>query len=519
MFKRGPSGPFLAAALLAAPVLGVLPASAASAACPHLSSDFNGDGYADVAAGAPEAGDVPSGSLSGAVTIAYGAADGIDTGSTPPHTFTARSVVEATGDEGSLGSLGYQIATGYFDGDCFADLAVSGQNRVAVLYGSDSGLGTDRAKLFDKSSIEGGETRIWFGDALAAGDFDGDGLDDLAIGASGLHWNREVGTPDTDDDGGAVGILPGSDSGLTTDGAFWLTQDSPGVPGGAESLDGFGRALAAADFDLDGRADLAIGTPFEALSAGPVGAVVVVRGSAEGLTGTGAQWFDQGTAGVPGNPEEGDHFGRALAAGDLTGDGRPDLVIASPDEAIGQISSAGAIAVLKSGPTGVSATGALGFDQSDPQIPGEAENDFFGAALAIGDLNRDGRADLAVGSPNESVGSAPYTGAVILLYSGSGGITATGSRWLDQNSTGIPGANEDSDAFGSALHVVPGAYGGRNALVVGSPGEDTGSAQDSGAFTVVPGDAAGIPGPTGYFFGPSRLPDLPGRTDLGSSLG
>jgi hypothetical protein len=85
-------------------------------------------------------------------------------------------------------------------------------------------------------------------------DFDGDGYDDLAVGAAFEDLD--------DDDAGTVNILYGSRQGFFDFFQTW-NQDNPGIPGAAEENDYFGRVLAVGDFDGDDRLDLAVGVPFE----------------------------------------------------------------------------------------------------------------------------------------------------------------------------------------------------------------------------------------------------------------
>ncbi|PZG85194.1 hypothetical protein C1I97_33690 [Streptomyces sp. NTH33] len=87
------------------------------------------------------------------------------------------------------------------------------------------------------------------------------------------------------------------------------------------------------DFDGDGYRDIAVGVPEESLGAKQdAGAVVVLRGSARGLTGTGAKSFSQNTSGVPGTAESRDFFGDAVFLPDVTGDRRAELIAGARGE-------------------------------------------------------------------------------------------------------------------------------------------------------------------------------------------
>ena len=474
---------FLLTGLLVTPLLVSTATQAqAAAACARVGSDFNGDGRADLAVSAPYRDE-----NFGGVNVLYGAASGLSTSAAQYFTNKSKGIPRNRNVGGS-DRFGESLASGYLDGDCYADLAISAasSSSLVVLYGSVAGLSTQRSQIFDRSDIQpDGEYGSLFGADLAAADFNGDGVDDLAAGAYS-----------TDDNAGAVGVLYGTPTGLTATGSAWIDQDTAGVPGTAEPGDTFGWHLAAGDFDGDGRADLAAAASRETLgSAYDAGGVVILRGSAGGLSGTGAQWFDQNSPGVPGTAEANDTFGEALTAGDVTGDGRADLIVGVPGEGVGSTQAAGLVTVLPGSATGLTATGAVSWDQSNAQIPGEAEsNDRFGAALAIVDHNHDGRPDLAIGSPGESIGATYGSGSVTVLY----GATTAGAAFIDQNSPGVPGSNEAEDYFGSALKNVAGA------LVVGAPGESAGATRD-GAFTILP---------AGVFVQGSQLPG--GAADNGS---
>ena len=112
-----------------------------------------------------------------------------------------------------------------------------------------------------------------------------------------------------------------------------------------------------ADFDNDGFADLAVGVPREGVGTAELaGAVNVLDGSANGLSGAGSQLFVQGGGGVSDAAEPFDFFGNALAAGDFDNDGFIDLAIGVPGEDIGTIADAGAVNVLYGSASGLSAS-------------------------------------------------------------------------------------------------------------------------------------------------------------------
>jgi FG-GAP repeat protein len=149
-----------------------------------------------------------------------------------------------------------------------------------------------------------------FGSAVSSGDFDNNGISDLAVGVP----DEDVGAIR---DAGAVNVLYGPSGGLTATGSQQFWQGAGGVAGTAEAFDNFGWTVSAGDFNNNGFADLAIGVPFEAIGAiEGAGAVNVLYGAGGGLTTVGNQTFWQGASGVAGTAEVGDNFGFALPGSD-----------------------------------------------------------------------------------------------------------------------------------------------------------------------------------------------------------
>ena len=131
-----------------------------------------------------------------------------------------------------------------------------------------------------------------FASALASGDFNNDGFDDLALGVRG----EDIGAVAN---AGAVNVLRGSGAGLTAAGDQIWHQDSAGILDVAESGDAFGSALAVGDFNNDGFDDLAVGAHDEDVgTVANAGALNVLRGSAAGLTAAGNQIWHQDSAGI-----------------------------------------------------------------------------------------------------------------------------------------------------------------------------------------------------------------------------
>ncbi len=364
-----------------------------------------------------------------------------------------------------------------FDGDGFDDLAVGvpledlagvvDAGVVNVLYGSADGLTGNGSQQLAQALPEPGDQLGW---AAAAGDFNGDGFADLAVGAPGEDVGSTV-------DAGAVEVYFGSPAGLPAVGDQLLRQGAAGVIGAAEAGDQFGLTLASGLFDSGAVADLAVGTPFENVGAdADAGVVNVVYGAPGGLLEGRNQQFLQA------NPEPGDLYGVAVATGHLgsaCNDPAFDLAVGASGEDVGAARDAGAVNIILALDDGTglppSATGQP-FVQGSGGVPGAAETgDAFGAALASGELGNCVQIGLAVGAPAEDVGTAVDAGAVTLL------LTPGGHELWTQGVAG--GSVESGDLFGWSLTMADIENNNADNVLIGSPGEDVGATRDAGVVT------------------------------------
>lgn len=391
-----------------------------------------------------------------------------------------------------------------FDGDGNPDLAVgipgedfggvSEAGAIQILRGAWYGL-TWFGNDFITGGMLGVDAAEWndrFGSALAWGDFDHDGYDDLAIGTPyedvGTWFGNQI-------DAGAVTILYGSPSGFAPGRTQWIHHDTVGVPGGAGAGDRLGWALAAGDFNGDGRSDLAIGAPYDDIYGSDEGSVTILWGSSSGLSTFGGQfWHQSAFAGEA--AENGDRFGYNLLAGNFSSLYYLDLAVGVPGEDLGGILDAGGVQVLyASGPGGLSASGAQFWTQDGFGVLDVAESyDQFGLALGQGDFDGNGVRDLAVGVPYEDLGNAYDAGGVAVFYGSAAGLSASGNQFWTQDSSGIADVAEPNDYFGWSLAGLDHYGDSRDELAIGCIREDVGRAADAGVVHILTGAAAGLTG-------------------------
>ncbi len=424
--------------------------------------DFNNDGYADVAVGSPA--DKVGTAAAGSVWVYLGSDAGLGGGKRLTQLNVPGSGAEA-GDQ-----FGAALAVGDFNGDRFADLAVASPGEaigdraksgaVAIFKGSAAGVANTATGIEQALLGATNEANDQFGHALAAGNFNGDGYTDLAVGIPGE-------TPGSAKEAsGEVAVLKGSGSGLGK--GWWYSQSEAG--GANETGDRFGAALAAGNVTGSGHTDLVVGAPNEKIDpAAGAGGVYVFPGSAAGD----APGFARNQSPLGGANEAGDNFGASLAVGDFDNNGTGDIAIGVPNEATSSVAQLGAVAVF-SGPVSKDSTDGFWLTEG---FTGEAtaDGDRFGAALAVGnaDGDPDGYADLLVGAPGSAKGGPKNAGSAY-LFRGHKRVAGSKSSLAPAQVLTQPdviASNETSDAFGSAVTLAQINKDGRADAVIGAPGE------------------------------------------------
>ncbi|AVP99482.1 hypothetical protein C7S18_20920 [Ahniella affigens] len=399
--------------------------------------DTNGDGYADLAIGAPLATDYGIGEF-GKVRVATGSSTGLGA-----DTFETRGLSSTT----NAGHYGAAVAFADYNADGFAELFVGAPDEnatgrpgqgFAYLVRTDRRLST----TID-ANIAGTQAGAQQGFAVASGDLNGDGLSDLAVGQPNFDTANA--------NAGRVEIYYG------TLGGFDATPDVS-LTGNAANVQ-FGRALAIGDFNRDGYGDLAVGAPIQASNGGEVHLYY-------GNAGTLNTAVDR----VLSIAQTGAQYGDVVAnAGDLNSDGYPELAIGAPLADIGGASNAGVAYFYLGGPSVIAVTPL--------ELQGAVTELRIGRSLAaIGDSNGDGFNDMAVGA---KLGTSD-TGQVRVLF-GSANFDTISDQTLNVGlsgarcSEGLSTAGDmNGDGFSDLAVGCPGASQtttneGLVALYLGSP--------------------------------------------------
>ncbi|MCG8070862.1 MAG: integrin alpha [Candidatus Thiodiazotropha taylori] len=262
-------------------------------------------------------------------------------------------------------------------------------------------------------------------------------------------------------------------------------SDSRGqFSGDLDDGDRFGAALAnIGDLEGDGVIDLAVGSPYDDDNGENRGAVWVLFLDQDGQVDT-QQKISDSKGSFDGDLDGGDLFGSALAPlGDLNGDGFRDIVVSAPmDDDGGTDHGALWILFLKDDGT-VDSYQKISEESGELNENLDADDQFGHAVANIGDLNRDGITDLAVGMPNDDDGGADR-GAVWILFMNSDG-TVSARQKISSEKGDLERKPNDGDRFGSSVTAVGDLDNdGVVDIAVGTSGDDDGGT-DRGAVWVL----------------------------------
>lgn len=417
----------------------------------------------------------------------------------------------------SAASAARHHVSGDFDGDGRPDLVVGGSGLVRITYTHARPHG---------SSVQMRYGTGGFGQTLAIGDFNGDGYADLIVGEPYAMHPADPSTADgMAETMGAVLEYLGSSTGLHR-GPATITGPYDG-----DEPYSLGMAIAAADVNGDGYADLAVSVPeadsdnlriyrggphglitstFQALDgqgptalafadvngdgrpelvAGPAylngDGILVFHNTGHGLTNHHPQQLTDQQLGVY------QEAGTSLAAGDINADGYSDVVVgAAYDDYLPSHPSPGHIVVLRGSSHGLSA--ARRQTLSEAVFSSRSHNaDGFGAALSIAHVTGRRYADLIVGAPNDRVNGLPGAGAVYLLRGTSAGLSRAHAQRFTQASPGIAGAVTAGANFGGTVLGLRLNRDGYADAVIGAPHSNY-AAHDGGLTLYLSGGASGL---------------------------
>ncbi|MFE1308436.1 FG-GAP and VCBS repeat-containing protein [Streptomyces sp. NPDC058755] len=459
------------AALLAAGLTPVALATSASAAPSGLQGDFNGDGYRDVAIAAPAAA-VNGKSWAGQVAVVYGTASGLNPAK---HQLISQNTTGIPGDAEKDDEFGDQIATADLNRDGYSDLVIGAQHEKS---GSAEDAGTVVIVWGSRSGLSGGTTvknpqtlyGSYFGLSIAAADFTGDGKPDLAISAQSDTQNPSS---------WRIRLIRGPFAKSGSTGR--VSSYSPGIDK---------PTLTAGRVSGDNKADLVV--TGQKPNGDHLATAVYYKGTTDGISKAASL-----------------RTGETAAIGDLNKDGFGDIVLGNPEDPADEpsASTGGKIHVIYGTSSGPSATRRVSLTQNTSGVPDSSEEvDRFGQALAIGDFDKDGYGDLAVGAPGETFGDdSDYrasAGAITLLRGSASGLSTTRPVFLTQDSPGVPGTLEAGDNFGDTLLASDVNHDGHADLTAVATQEN----DPEGAVWFLPGASSTLYSTTATTtFGPTKV--------------
>ncbi|GAA2636701.1 trypsin-like serine protease [Streptomyces vastus] len=261
------------------------------------------------------------------------------------------------------------------------------------------------------------------------------------------------------------------------------------------------------DFNCDAVEDIAIADPKATVgAAADAGVVRIVYGG-----GKGTAEINQDLDWVPGGSEASDWFGEAIDTVDYNEDGCTDLVVGTPAEDVGSVTDAGFADILygAAGGLGTGAKKATHFEQGAGNgslaVSSPEAGDRMGHAVAAG-TSAAGEPFVVVGVPGEGLSGFAKAGMVVYLHGSTNIVT-------HQDATGVPGAVEANDGFGSTVAADA------NYIAVGAPGEAIGADAGAGNLAVFSHTLNSEGRPTPKFGLDQDLDTVSGGAEAGDEFG
>jgi hypothetical protein len=431
-------------------------------------ADINNDGFLDLIVGA---GFAENGEDIGKVYIFFGNGTGRFDGSPILSAADADIIIEG---ENPGDFFGASVAITDINNDGLLDLVIGapGTDFAAMNAGSVYVfLNQGGAPIFFPSSaasadlrIDGNQAFSQFGSFVATGDFNNDGLPDLAVGAPVF----DVGAaPD------AGAIFTFFNQGPPT---FFPTSAASANQTifGAVTDEGFGVNIVPVDINNDGFVDLVVGSPLHSPSLAllSAGAVYVFLNDGLGNFPTSITTASQTITGS----QAGMQLGSCIDIADLGGDGDLDLIAGAPQFNPGGATNQGALFIFFNNGSPTPPFFPANSNAADARIDGENPDDFFGQSCHIADIDLVNGPDILVGATRFDVGTAENVGAVYLFLNQGFGVFATNAANADLRLVG----EQAGDRFGSGIKTGDLTNNGLQDLLIGARlanfgGEDSGS--------------------------------------------